>query len=305
MVAIPVLFGASILIFAAGRIATPNPSTSALSIFATPETRAQFEEARRLNEPLTTQYLLWLSDVLHGDFGTSLISNQPVSDAVAKALPISFALAVGAFLIAACLGIASGTVAGLKRGRPSDRAITAGALLGVAIPSFWLGILLIYLLAVRWQIFPAGGYVPITADPLGFLRSMLLPWLTLGLASAAVVARVTRARVAEEATKPHVRTAQSLGVSRRRRVHHYVLRNSLHEPTTVLGIQVGYLIGGAILVEQVFSLPGLGRLSLVAANQGDFPIIQATALITTVVYLLANLAVDVSHLVLEPRITRG
>jgi peptide/nickel transport system permease protein len=305
LIAIPVVVGASILIFAAGRIATPNPSTSALSIFATPETRAQFEEARHLDEPLPVQYGLWIGDAARGDFGTSLVSNQPVSDAVRETLGVTLALALGAFVVSVLVGLALGTAAGLSAGRLLDRLVTGGALLAVAVPAFWLGILLIYFLGVRWRVLPAGGYVPLSVDPVGFFKSMLLPWITLGLAPAAVLARVTRARVAEEVTKPHVRTAISLGISGRRRIQHYVLRNSLVEPTTVLGIQFGYLLGGAVLVEQVFSLPGLGRLALIAANQGDFPIVQVTALLATMAYLLANLAVDVTHLLLESRIHRG
>jgi peptide/nickel transport system permease protein len=302
---IPVLVGATVLLFVAGRIATPNPSTTGLPLYATPQAREEFIRERHLNDPLLWQYFLWVRDVAHGDLGRSLVTTEPVSQAIAHALPVTLFLALGALVLTAIFGLSLGSIAGLRPGGVFDRALGAGTVIGVSVPSFFLGVLLIQMLAVRLSIFPAGGYVSPTASFTGFLKSMTLPWITLSVASICVLARVTRARVGDERNRPHVRTAHALGVSRRRTNRYYVLRNSTVEPTTVLGLQVGYMLGGVVLVEQVFGLPGVGSVALMAANNGDFPVIQATALLAMLVFMVASLLVDILHIVLDRGVARG
>jgi peptide/nickel transport system permease protein len=302
LIAVPVLLGASVLIFAAGRIATPNPSLSALSIFATPAARAEFERSRHLNDPLVVQYALWLQQAVKGDFGRSIVSNEPVGNEVWPSVSVSVQLATGALVIAGIFGIGFGTLAGMRRGRASDRIVMNVSLLGVSFPAFSLGILFILLFSTYLGWLPAGGYAALRSDPIGYFKSMALPCLTLAVAPACYLMRVTRARVAEEAESTCARTATSLGITRRRVIQHYVLRNALVEPVTVLGIHVGYLLGGVVLIEQVFSLPGVGRLALLAANQGDFPVIQMTALLAVLAYIGTNLLVDVVHIFLERRL---
>ena len=302
---VPVLIGASVLLFVAGRIATPNPSTTALPLYATPEAREEFIRQRHLDEPLVSQYVLWVRDAIQGDLGRSLVTTEPVSEAIAHALPVTVFLALGSLLLTAIIGLSLGSIAGLRRGGAFDRALGGGTVIGVSVPSFFLGVLLIHAFAVKSSIFPAGGYVSPAESVSGFLESMVLPWITLSVASICVLARVTRARVADERVRPHVRTAHALGVSRRRTSTHYVLRNSTVEPTTVLGLQFGFMLGGVVLVEQVFGLPGVGSVALFAANQGDFPVIQATALLAMVVFMVSSLLVDVLHIVLDRGVARG
>ena len=302
---IPVLIGTSVLLFVAGRIATPNPSTTALPLYATPEARAEFIRQRHLDEPLLWQYALWVRDAIQGNFGRSLVTTEPVSEAISHALPVTVFLALGSLLLTAIVGLSLGSIAGLRRGGAFDRALGAGTVIGVSVPSFFLGVLLIHAFAVRSSIFPAGGYVSPEESFTGFLETMALPWITLSIASICVLARVTRARVGDERVRPHVRTAHALGVSRHRTNAYYVLRNSTVEPTTVLGLQFGFMLGGVVLVEQVFGLPGVGSVALHAANQGDFPVIQATALLAMLVFMVTSLVVDMLHIVLDRGVARG
>jgi peptide/nickel transport system permease protein len=302
---VPVLLGTSVLLFMAGRIATPNPSTTALSIFATPEAREQFIRDRHLDEPLLKQYLLWVKDALRGDFGRSLVTTEPVSEAIGQALPVTIFLALGSLLLTALIGLTLGSVAGLHRGGVFDRFLSVATVVGVSVPAFFLGVLLIHAFAVKTSVFPAGGYVSPSDSIGGFFESMALPWVTLSIASICVLARVTRARVADERVRPHVRTAHALGIGRRRTNLSYILRNSTVEPTTVLGLQLGFMLGGVVLVEQVFGLPGVGSVALYAANQGDFPVIQATALLAMLVFMATSLVVDILHILLDRGVARG
>jgi peptide/nickel transport system permease protein len=302
---VPVLFGVSVLVFAAGRVATPNPSLTALSVFSTPAAREQFIRERHLDDPLPMQYARWLNDVVHGDFGRSLITTASVSSAVRESFPVTLQLALGAFLITVFLGLGLGTLAALRQGGLLDRVIAAVTVLGVSLPAFWVGILLIQFLAVNSRLLPAGGYVALTDDPVEFFKSMALPWITLAIAPTAFVARVTRARVADEMGRPHVRTAVALGMRRRRVRWAYILRNSLVEPTAVLGVQLGYMLGGVVVIERVFSLPGLGNLALTATTQGDFPVLQATALLAVLVFSVTSLLVDALHIAVDRGVARG
>jgi peptide/nickel transport system permease protein len=289
----------------AGRIATPNPSTTALSIFATPEAREQFIRERHLDEPLLRQYLLWVKDALHGDFGRSLVTTEPVSEAIGQALPVTIFLALGSLILTALIGLTLGSIAGLRRGGIFDRLLSVVTVVGVSVPAFFLGVLLIHAFAVKTSVFPAGGYVSPGESLGGFFESMALPWVTLSIASICVLARVTRARVADERVRPHVRTARALGIGARRTNLSYILRNSTVEPTTVLGLQLGFMLGGVVLVEQVFGLPGVGSVALYAANQGDFPVIQATALLAMLVFMATSLVVDILHILLDRGVARG
>lgn len=301
---VPVLVGSSILVFAAGRIATPNPSTTALSVGSTPAAREAFIRERHLDRPLPEQYFRWAGGAVQGDFGRSLITTEPVATAIRQSLPVTFQLALGSLLVTMVFGLTLGSVAGLRRGGVLDHVVGALSVVGVSVPTFVLGILLIEFLAVRTSYFPAGGYVSPGESPWKFAESMALPWITLSVAPICFVARVTRARVADEVQRPHVRTALALGVGRRRARLLYVLRNSTVEPTAVLGIQLGFMLGGVVLVEQVFGLPGLGSVALFAANQGDFPVLQATALLAMVIFTATSLLVDVLHILLDRGVAR-
>lgn len=297
----PTLFAMSVLVFAIGRASLSSPKLVALGFFAPEQAKAEFNERFHLDEPLITQYWLWLKDIVRGDFGVSFITRTPVIDTITDGARVTAVLAIGAIVLACFLGLLLGMIGGLTRSRTVSNVISVATVLTLSLPQFWLGLVLIIVFSLQLGLLPAGGYVPFSEDPVGFFESMLLPWITLAVGPAGLIARVVQVRVADEATRPHVVTARSLGVPRGRIVRRYVLRNSLVEPTSVIGIQAGYMIGGAFLVEQVFGLPGIGVAALTAAKQGDYPVVQAAALYATVAFLLISLAVDVLQAALDVR----
>jgi peptide/nickel transport system permease protein len=301
----PTLFAMSVLVFAIGRASLSSPKLVALGFFAPEEAKAQFTERFHLDEPLITQYWLWLQDAVQGDFGVSFITRTPVIDTITAGARVTAVLAIGALVLAVVLGLVLGTIGGLTRSPFVARLVSIGSVLTLSLPQFWLGLVLVIVFSLQLGLLPAGGYVPFGEDPVGFFKSMLLPWVTLAVGPAGLIARVVQVRVAEEAAKPHVLTARSLGVPHRRVVGRYVLRNSLVEPTSVIGIQAGYMIGGAFLVEQVFGLQGIGVAALSAAKQGDYPVVQAAALYTTVAFLLISLVVDLLQAMLDVREGEG
>jgi peptide/nickel transport system permease protein len=297
----PTLLAMSVLIFAIGRASLSSPKLVALGFFAPEEAKAQFTERFHLDESIVTQYWMWLKDAVTGDFGVSFITRTPVMDTIVGGAGVTALLAAGALVLATVAGFAVGTAGGLTRSRHLAGLIASGSVFGLSLPQFWFGLILIWVFSLQLGLLPAGGYVPPGEDPVGFLESMLLPWITLAIGPAALIARVVQVRVAEEAGRPHVLTARSLAVPRRRILGRYILRNSLIEPTTVIGVQAGYMIGGAFLVEQVFGLPGIGVAALTAAKQGDYPVVQAAALYTTVAFLFISLAVDLLQAALDVR----
>lgn len=296
---LPTLLGMSILIFGLGRVSLSSPKITALGFFATEQAKAAFDERFHLSEPLTTQYWYWLKGVVVGDFGVSFITRTPVVDALVSGAGVTLWLTAGAFVIAVALGGTIGIIGGLTGSRRISGLISSGTVLAISLPQFWLGLVLIIIFAVNFKLLPAGGYVAPADDPAGFVKFMILPWITLALGPAGLLARVVQVRVAEEARRPHVLTAASLGVSRRLTIGRYIVRNSLAEPINVLGIQVGYMLGGAFLIEQVFGLPGIGATALNAARQGDYPVVQAAAVYTVVAFLLISLIVDLIQAALD------
>lgn len=298
---LPTLFGMSVLIFVLGRLSLSSPKITALGFFATEQAKASFDARFHLAEPLVTQYWLWLKGVVVGDFGISFITRTPVVDSLTAGAGVTVWLAAGAFVIAAILGGLLGVLGGLTKSRRLAGVISSGTVLAISLPQFWLGLVLIIVFAVNLELLPAGGYVPPGEDPVAFVKFMILPWVTLALGPAGLLARVVQVRVMEESRRPHVLTAASLGVSRRRTVLRYIVRNSLAEPINVLGIQAGYMLGGAFLVEQVFDLPGIGATALNAARQGDYPVVQAAAVYTVVAFLVISLIVDLVQAALDVR----
>jgi peptide/nickel transport system permease protein len=291
----------SILIFAIGRASLSSPKLVALGFFAPEQAKEEFNERFHLDDSLFTQYWLWLKDAVQGDFGLSFITRTPVIDTISSGAKVTAQLALGALVLAVVFGGLVGVLGGLTSSRPISRIVSAGTVMALSLPQFWLGLVLIIVISLNLGLLPAGGYVPFSDDPAAWFKSMLLPWITLAVGPAGLIARVVQVRVAEEARRPHVTTARILGVPRRRIVSRYVLRNSLVEPLNVAGIQAGYMLGGAFLVEQVFNLPGIGAAALAAAKQGDYPIVQAAALYTTLAFLLISLIVDLIQTMLDVR----
>jgi peptide/nickel transport system permease protein len=255
-----------------------------------------------LNDPIPVQYIRWLTLALQGDLGESIRTREPVVKTVAMKLPITMQLAAFALVIAIGIAIPAGIFSAIRRNTAWDLLANAVSLCGVSIPSFWLGIMLILFLSVRLHVLPASGFVPFFDDPLGNLQRMIMPAFVLGTALAAVLMRQTRNSMIEVLSANYIRTAYSKGLAERVVVFRHALRNGLIPIVTILGLQMGTLMGGAVVTEQIFVVPGFGRLIVEAVFTRDYPLVQGVVLITASAYVLINLLVDVSYSLMNPRI---
>jgi peptide/nickel transport system permease protein len=301
----PTLLGVSVLTFLFLRlipgdaIAVRLGTSTALS----PEQLAQLRAYFGIDQPLHAQYLGWLGSLLRGDAGYSIRTGQPVAAEIAGRLPVTLELALGAGLVALALGIPLGLVSALRPNSALDLVARGFGLLGLSMPNFWLGtlILLIFARELRWM--PnTGGYVDFLQDPAANLRFLLFPAVTLGVAMGAVVMRTTRSALLDVLSADYIRTADAKGLSRAVVIRRHALKNGLIVVVTILGIQVGYLLGGAVVVEEVFAVPGVGRLLLNAITHRDYALVQGGVLVIAVLFVLTNTVVDILYGYLDPRI---
>jgi peptide/nickel transport system permease protein len=256
-----------------------------------------------LDQPLYLQYATWLGSVLRGDAGFSVRTGQPVVSEIAARLPVTIELAVAAALVALALGIPLGLASALRPSGGADLLARGFGLIGLALPNFWLGTLAILLFARYLHWMPnTGGYVEFFTDPAANLKFLMFPAVTLGLAMAAVVMRTTRSAMLDVLGADYIRTAHAKGLHAARVIERHALKNGLIVVITILGIQVGYLLGGAVVVEEVFSLPGLGRMLLNAINQRDYALVQGGVLVIATLFVAANTVVDVLYGFIDPRI---
>ena len=292
----------SLIVFAGVRMIPGDP---ARVLAGTDTDAAGLQEIREkygLNDPLPVQYLRWLGLALRGDLGESIRTRQPVAATVAIKLPITIELTCLSLLVALAIALPAGIIAAVRRNSVWDVAASAVSLCGVSIPNFWLGIMLILLVSVRLGWLPASGFVPLGEDPLGNLRRMVMPAFVLGTGLAAVLMRQTRNAMIEVLSQDYIRTARAKGLAQPAVVIRHALRNGLIPVVTILGLQMGALMGGAVVTEQIFVLPGFGRLIVEAVFTRDYPLVQGVVLITASSYVLINLLVDVSYTILNPRI---
>lgn len=296
---------ASLVVFIGVRQLPGDPALAMAGEEATPEQLAAVRAELGLDQPLLTQYVAFVRNMFQGDFGESTRTGTPVTELVATTLPVTLWLSAYAIVVAIVVGILLGVVAERFRGRWPEWVANAMALIGLSVPNFWLGILAILYLAVTLGWFPASGYVDVLSDPLRGLYYLTLPALILGTGLAAVIMRQTRASMIETMTTDYVRTARAKGLGRGRVLVRYGLRNSLIVVVTIVGLQLGGLISGAVVTERIFALPGFGKLTLDAVFTRDYPVIQAVVLIITVSYILINLAVDILYSVINPKIRVG
>jgi peptide/nickel transport system permease protein len=284
----------------------PGDAASAfLDTSATPEQLQQIRHQLGLDQPFYEQMLSWYAHLLHGDLGNSIFLRRSVVAAIIERLPVTLSLTTIALTLATVLGVAAGVLAALRHGHWSDQALSSLALLGLSVPEFWLGLMLIYLFAVGLGWFPTGGYVSFSESVTGWLFSLALPSLTLAAGSIGFIARMTRSAMLEVLSQDFIRTADAKGLSRIYVVAHHGLPNALIPIVTVVGIIAGGLLGGAIVVEQVFSLPGVGRLLIGAILSRDIPLIQGGLLMVAFVFLLVNLVVDCTYARVDPRVRLG
>ncbi len=277
-----------------------------VSVMLGPDATAPQIDATRaslgLDRPIHEQLLKFYARVLRGDLGRSYFLDRPVTTALRERVEPTLVLTLAALVVAVAIGVPSGVLAGASRGSWWDRTLMTGALLGVCVPGFWLSLNFIYLFAVRLGWLPAAGYTSLFVDPAAAVRHMVLPAVSLGFNQSALIARIARSCMLEVLAQDYIRTARAKGLSQRAVVYVHAFRNALVPVTTVIGITMAILIGGAVVTEIVFNIPGLGRLIISAILRRDYPVVQGVVLATAAAYVLINLVVDVVYVLIDPRI---
>jgi peptide/nickel transport system permease protein len=299
--ALIVVFLASVLVFAGVRAIPGDPALAFAAEDRDPAVLDAIRDKYGLNDPLPVQYVRWIGLALQGDLGTDNRGLE-VADTIVSRLPLTLELAGLAILIGAGIGIPAGVIAAVRRGKASDYAATTVALFGLSVPHFWLGLLLIIVFAVNLNWLPAGGYVSFRDDPIGNLEHMLMPALVLGTGLSAVLMRQMRSAMLTSLAADYVRTARAKGLSEWSVVGRHALRNSLITITTVLGLQLGALISGAVVTEQIFGIAGFGRLTVDSVAQRDYALLQGVVLVAAAGYVVVNLLVDLTYSFINPRI---
>ena len=308
LITVPLLLVISLAVFSLVLLLPGDPAlTLAGGVHAKAATVAQIRRQLHLNEGFFAQYGLWLGNVLHGNLGHSLYSpasvpGSPVADGIRIRFPVTITIAVGGMVTAILIGLPSGIVAGLRPRSWADRIVTATSSLGVAMPDFWLAMLLVILLAVHSHLLPPGGYTPFATSPASWFPDFLMPWLALGFGGAATVARQIRGSLIDTLDQDYMRTAVAKGLTPVRVIGKHALKNALSPVVTVVGIQFGYLLGGTFIIEKIFSLPGIGAYMIQAIGRKDLPVIQGVVLLTAVSFVVINLIVDIVYAYLNPKV---
>jgi peptide/nickel transport system permease protein len=303
--AIPTLLGVSVLTFLFIRLIPGDAIAARLgtSTALSPEQLASLRAYFGLDQPLYQQYWTWLTSLLHGDFGYSIRTGRPVLVEITERLPATLELAAAATLIAVLIGLPLGLLSAMRSRSRIDVVARIGGLIGLSLPSFWLGTLIIVLFSLYLRWLPnTGGYVDFVRDPLANLALIVLPAVTLGVALAAATMRMTRSAMLDVLSADYVRTARAKGLPRGLIIRRHVLKNGLIVVVTLLGIQVGQLLGGAVVVEEIFSIPGVGRMLLAAIVQRDYALVQGGVLVIAILFVLVNIFVDLLYGYLDPRI---
>jgi peptide/nickel transport system permease protein len=299
-----VLAGVSVLVFSLIHLVRGDPVRLALGTRYSQEAYDALRERNGLDLPLVEQYLRWAGRALTGDLGVSFRSGEPVTALIAERLPATLTLAFAAILLALLIALPLGTISALRPRSLVDRIATVISQIGISVPDFWLAIVLILVFAGTLGWLPTGGYVPLTEDPLGWAERLILPAVAAGVVSGSVLTRFVRSSVLEALGSDHVRTAQAKGLPERQVFGWHVLRNALLPLVTVTGVQLAYLLSGVVVVEIVFSWPGLGQLALQAVEARDYPVLQGAILLFALVFLVINLLVDLLYSRIDPRIRR-
>lgn len=297
LLAVPVLIGVSILVFAIIRFIPGDPARAIAGVNATPEYIEQIRKELLLDEGLHVQYYVYFTNLLQGDLGRSTFTRRPVTVELIERFPNTLLLSATAMLIASVIGLSAGIVSATRRYSMFDNISMLAALVGVAAPVFWLGVMFQILFSVNLGWLPSSG--------IGTWKHLVLPALTLGLATAALIARITRSSMLEVLRQDYITTARSKGLIERVVTYKHALKNALIPVVTVMGLQFGTLLGGAVLTETVFSWPGIGRLMVDSILNRDYPVVQGAVLMLAVLFVLINLVVDIIYAFLDPRISYG
>ncbi|HEV8694993.1 MAG TPA: ABC transporter permease [Lysobacter sp.] len=299
---IPTLFFVSVIIFSLQQLLPGDPALVMAGEDKDPDVIAQIRRQYHLDQPLPVQYVYWLAGILHGDLGESLRIHQPVLDLVLQKLPVTIQLASMAIIIALAIGISAGIISAVKKDSVWDYAANAFALWGISTPNFWLGIMLIFLFSVELGWLPASGYVRLSEDWRASLASTIMPAFVLGNAIAAVLMRHTRSAMLQVLESDYVRTARAKGLLERTVILKHAMRNALTPVITLGALEFGTLLSGAVLTEQIFTIPGFGKLIVDAVFNRDYAVVQGVVLVTATTYIALNLLADIAYILVNPRL---
>jgi peptide/nickel transport system permease protein len=301
-VSIPTLLLISLLVFSLQLLLPGDPALAIAGDERTPEMLAFIREKYHLNDPIVVQYWYWLTSVLSGDMGISIRSQMPVTELILTKLPVTLQLGIMAMIIALAIGIPAGIISAVRKGSGWDVGANVVALSGISIPNFWLGIMLIMLVSVQWGLLPASGYTSPLEDPVRNIQTMIMPAFVLGTGIAAIMMRHTRSAMLSSLQADYVRTARAKGLSERVVVLRHALRNALIPVVTLGTLQLGELLSGAVLTEQIFTIPGFGKLIVDAVFNRDYAVVQGVVLFTGTAFILMNLLADMLYFLLNPRL---
>jgi peptide/nickel transport system permease protein len=303
---IPVILLSTVLVFTVVRLAPGDPAAAQFGPRASDARYAEAVEAYRrqlgLDKPIPVQYVLWLRQVVQLDFGESIRSEQPVTQVILEKLPATLELLFAGILFGLVFGVPLAIVAARNRDSAINSVANIISVAGMAIPGFWLGMLLIWVFALQLKVLPASGYTPLTEDPLDNLRKLIMPAITLGVYELALVTRFLRAEMVEVLNSDYIRTARAKGMRERLVMSRHALKNALIPLVTIIALEIGYLLGGVVVVEQVFGWPGIGWLIFQAISNRDYPLIQGIVILIAVGYSMSNLLADIIYGYLDPRI---
>jgi len=304
LAAIPVLFGLTVIVFVIMAMIPGDPATAILGSYAMPENVEKLNRDLGLDKPLLQQYVIWLGNLAHGDLGRSFTLNRPVLDEVAERFQATLLLAGAALVLCSVLGLIAGVVSAVRQYGWTDRAITFTVLIGISTPSFWLGLLLILVFSVKLKWFPASGMVAIYGGggPADLVHHLVLPALTLAVVATGVIARLTRTAMLEVLRQDFIRTARANGLSENTVVWKHAFKAALVSVIPVIGIQAGFVLGGAVYIETVFQWPGIGSMLVKAISTRDLLLVQGGVLVVAAAYVLFNLAADVVQTLVDPRL---
>jgi peptide/nickel transport system permease protein len=302
LMAIPVIILVSVVTFSLIHIAPGDPVQMLLGIYGDPGLVGVLQKQLNLDEPIAVQYFLWVKNLMRGDLGVSFRSKTPVSEMIMERFPRTLLLSVLGLGLSVIFSIIGGVIAAARRNSAIDISMMTFAIVGISIPEFWMAILLILFFSVYLKILPVMGYIPFFQDPLESIKHLVLPALALGVAQASITARMTRSEMLEILGQDYIKTARAKGLRENTVIFKHALKNALIPIITVIGVQFAFLMGGTVVIEQIFVYPGLGQLAITAIFNRDYPVVQGVVLFTSLIFIVINLFVDIIYTALNPKV---